>query len=67
MSATAPFYELICEAIDADGQRCSECGETAPGDKVLIYATVRGGRRRTHNGQFCSRVCHDRFNGLLKQ
>lgn len=61
---TTGITELVCEAIDADGQRCSECGDTAPGDKVLIYATLRGTNRRTHNGQFCSKACHDRFHGL---
>jgi hypothetical protein len=56
--------ELICEAIDAMGDRCSECGETAAGDKLLIYTTVRGNNIRTHNGAFCSKFCHDYFHRL---
>lgn len=60
----AGITELTCEAIDADGQTCSECGDTAPGDKLLIYATKRGTKVRTHNGQFCSKLCHDQFHGL---
>lgn len=56
--------ELTVEAIDADGMRCSECGDTAPGEKVLIYTTRRGRNVRTHNGQFCSKLCHDIFHGL---
>jgi hypothetical protein len=64
---TTGITELICETIEADGMRCSECGDTAPGDKLLIYVTKRGANRRTHNGQFCSRPCHDRFHGLAPQ
>jgi hypothetical protein len=56
--------ELTSESIDADGMHCSECGETAAGDKLVIYATRRGNNVRTHNGQFCSKFCHDRFHGL---
>jgi hypothetical protein len=57
--------ELVSEAVDANGVRCSECGDTAPGNKLLIYATVRGAKRRTHNGAFCSKFCHDVFHGLM--
>jgi hypothetical protein len=56
--------ELVCEAIDAMGDRCSECGETAAGGQLLIYTTVRGTSGRIHNGAFCSKFCHDWFHGL---
>lgn len=61
---TDHLTELDVEAIEHDGMRCSECGDLGPNDKLLIYATLRGQQRRTHNGQFCSKLCHDIFHGL---
>ena len=50
------------ETIDAMGVTCSECGKAAK--KLLVFYTMRGSNRRTHNGQFCSKRCHDIFHGL---
>lgn len=50
------------ETIDAMGVTCSEC-EAAP-KQLLVFYTMRGPNRRTHNGQFCSKRCHDIFHGL---
>jgi hypothetical protein len=50
------------ESIEAMGVPCSECGETPR--RLLVFYTARGGQRRTHNGSFCSKQCHDRFHGL---
>jgi hypothetical protein len=61
---TDHLTELQYETVDADGVRCSECGGVAKHNKLLIYATVRGTKRRTHNGSFCSKLCHDIFHGL---
>jgi hypothetical protein len=61
---TDHLVELICEAIDADGHRCPECADTAPGDKLLVFSTVRGARVRQHDGAFCSKLCHDRWHRL---
>lgn len=55
---------LTVETIDAMGMICSHCGNVAAGNKLKIYATVRGARSRTHNGEFCSKLCHDIFHGL---
>jgi hypothetical protein len=55
---------LTDEAVDADGMRCSECGDTGPRDKLFIYSTVIGSRVRVHDGLFCSKLCHDMFHGL---
>jgi hypothetical protein len=48
--------------IDATGMRCSEC-EATPA-KLLVFYTMRGAKRLTHNGEFCSKHCHDIFYGL---
>ena len=61
---TDHLTELKVETIDAMGMVCSQCGNVATGDKLNIYATVRGAIRRTHNGEFCSKLCHDIFHGL---
>ena len=50
------------ETIDAMGVTCSEC-EAAP-KELLVFYTMRGRNRRTHNGQFCSKHCHDVFHQL---
>jgi len=50
------------ETIDAMGVTCSECG-AAP-NRLNVFWTERGSNRRTHNGQFCSKRCHDIFHGL---
>jgi hypothetical protein len=57
-------YELRTEAIDAEGHHCLECGDTAPGDKLIVFSTVRGAKVRVHEGAFCSTDCHDRWYGL---
>jgi hypothetical protein len=59
---TDHLVSLHKETIDAMGVTCSECGR--PGDKLLVFYTLRGGNRRTHNGSFCSKHCHDVFHGL---
>jgi hypothetical protein len=54
--------ELHRDTIDAQGQTCSWCGQTAKGNKLFVYRTERDGianQTRTHNGQFCSKSCHD--------
>ena len=56
------LVELQFERIDAMGVTCSEC-EAAP-KRLLIFYTMRGTKRRTHNGQFCTKNCHDVFHGL---
>jgi hypothetical protein len=61
---TDHLTELLVQAIDADGTRCSECKDPGLDDKLLMYATKAGGRTRIHNGLFCSKACHDRFHGL---
>jgi hypothetical protein len=50
------------ESIEAMGVPCSECGNDAK--RLLVFYTMRGGHRRTHNGQFCSKRCHDVFHQL---
>lgn len=50
------------EIVQAFGIKCSEC-DAAP-DELLVFYTMRGQHRRTHNGSFCSKLCHDRFHGL---
>jgi hypothetical protein len=53
------------ETIDAMGMTCSECDVTDMTNKKLyVFYTMRGNKRRTHNGQFCSKRCHDIFHGL---
>lgn len=58
--------EVHREVIDAYGQTCSWCGGVRRSGKLFVYYTERdgsGGRnRRTHNGQFCSKSCHDSFH-----
>ncbi len=61
---TDHLYELVTETIDANGKACPECHDTAPGDKLLVFFTVRGQRSRQHRGAFCSRECHDIYHGL---
>lgn len=62
------FYELRCEAIEPDAhQVCPECGDLGPGDKLFVYSTVRGARVREHPGAYCSRDCHDWWNGLKRR
>lgn len=61
---TDHLTKLSCETVEAMGVTCSECGGTARGDTLQVYATVRGRRVRTHNGSFCSKLCHDIFHGL---
>lgn len=50
------------ESIDAMGVSCSECEATPK--RLLVFYTMRGNNRRTHNGQFCSQRCHDIFHQL---
>lgn len=54
------------ETIDGMGVTCSQCDQTdlTHGGKLYVYYTIRDGRRRTHNGSFCSKHCHDVFHGL---
>lgn len=56
------IVRLERETIDAMGVRCSEC-DAAP-KQLLVFYTMRGSNRRTHNGSFCSKMCHDTFHGL---
>lgn len=45
--------ELIVEAVDADEMRprhCLECGDTAPGNKLLLFFAERGRQSRQHVG-----------------
>ena len=58
-------YELRAEAIDAEGHHCWECHDVAPGDRLIVFSTVRGQKVRVHDGAFCSQSCHDRWHGLL--
>ena len=54
---------VLCkEVIEPMGIKCSEC-EGSPSELYVFY-TMRGSRRRTHNGAFCSKKCHDIFHGL---
>lgn len=53
---------LCKETIDGMGVPCSEC-EATPA-KLLVFYTLRGPHRRTHNGSFCSKTCHDIFHQL---
>jgi hypothetical protein len=62
-----PFarQELHRETIDAMGTTCSWCGNVAKGNKLFVYYTERDGikpNRRTHNGAFCSKSCHDDYH-----
>lgn len=57
-------YHLETEAIEPVRERCAECGELGPMDLLFRFVTVRGARRREHQGLFCSTDCHDRFYGL---
>ena len=52
-------------AIEAMGMPCSECGETP--NRLWVYYTMRGNNRRTHNGQFCSGICHNIYHKLIKK
>lgn len=57
--------ELTCAAVDAEGERCAECGEKPDSKgRLIIYATRIGARIRVHEGKFCSQDCHDRWHGL---
>jgi len=56
------IVELHRETIDAYGVTCSECDKGKK--KLIVFYTMRGANRRTHNGQFCSKLCHDRYHGL---
>ena len=57
-------YHLETEAIEPLRERCAECGDLGPKDLLFRFVTVRGARRREHEGLFCSTDCHDRFYGL---
>jgi hypothetical protein len=50
------------ETIESMGVTCSECDE--PAKRLLVFYSMRGGHRRTHNGSFCSKRCHDIFHQL---
>jgi hypothetical protein len=50
------------EVVEPMGMKCSECQGTP--DELLVFYTMRGSQRRTHNGAFCTKLCHDRFHGL---
>lgn len=57
--------ELHRESIKAYGQECSWCGSSRSDGTLYVYYTERDGiraNRRTHNGQFCSKPCHDSYN-----
>lgn len=56
---------LTCERVDAEGQRCPECGDRC--DTLLRFSTRIGARVREHGGLFCSKDCHDRWHGLAPQ
>jgi hypothetical protein len=58
------FTKLTYEKVAANGQTCSECGNVGPDDTLSVYTTWRGNRPRQHSGQFCSKLCHDRYHGL---
>jgi hypothetical protein len=53
---------LCKEVIEPMGIKCSECG--ASPDELFVFYTLRGTNRRTHNGSFCNKLCHDRFHQL---
>ena len=55
---------LETESVDAEGRVCSECHDTAPNDKLIVYYTLLGLKHRQHDGLFCSKVCHDVYHGL---
>ncbi len=62
-----PFarQELHREVIDSYGSDCSWCGQTRKGGKLYVYYTERDGlqnNRRTHNGAFCCKGCHDAYH-----
>ena len=58
------LYHLVAEPVDANGDRCPECGDVGPGHKLYTYWSVRGNKSRRHEGTFCSRDCHDIWHGL---
>jgi hypothetical protein len=62
---SSPFVILRHESIEAMGMTCSEC-DTPGAKRLLVFYTMRGGSRRTHNGQFCSKRCHDIFHKLKR-
>jgi hypothetical protein len=56
------------ETMEAMGQSCTECGGLNGKGKLFVYYTIRVAARpfssrRTHNGAFCSKKCHDAYNG----
>ncbi len=54
--------ELHKEVIDDYGNTCSWCGIRRKDGKLFVYYTERdSGVRRTHNGSFCSKSCHDAY------
>lgn len=58
--------ELHKEIIDASGCTCSWCGSNREDGKLYVYYTERDGirpNRRTHNGAFCCKSCHDSYHG----
>jgi hypothetical protein len=56
---------LTCESVDADGHHCAECGDEADRRGMLLqFATRIGARVRIHGGLYCTKDCHDRYNGL---
>lgn len=60
-----PFarQELHREVIDANGVTCTWCGSSRKDKKLFVYFTERdSGGRRTHNGSFCSKQCHDSYH-----
>jgi hypothetical protein len=59
------LYELRAEAIEAGNQRCPECREVGNGERLFVFATVRGNKARVHDGAFCSQQCHDIWHGLV--
>lgn len=61
---TDHLYKLVSVAVDADGHRCLECGESAADGKLLKFYSARGSRARDHSGLFCSVDCHDRYVGV---
>lgn len=57
--------ELHRETIDAVGltSTCSWCGNCRKGNKLFVYFTESdSGKRHNHNGQFCSKGCHDDYH-----
>jgi len=57
-------YHLESEAVEPVRERCAECHELGPKDLLFRYSTVRGNKRREHEGLFCSLSCHDAYYGL---